>query len=47
LFPGCEIITIRPPQTQGSEKSEEFDIEFYKFTTKLHKIKNDYDIALV
>ena len=47
LFPDCEIITIRPPQTQGSEESEEFDIELNKFTEKLDKIKDNYDIALV
>ena len=47
LFPNCEIITIRPPQTQGSEDSEEFDIELNKFTRKLDAIKDKYDIALV
>ncbi len=47
LFPNCEIITIRPPQTQGSEDSEEFDIELNKFTQKLDAIKDKYDIALV
>ena len=47
LFPECEIITIRPPQTQGTEDSEEFDIELKKFTTKLDEIKDQYDIALV
>jgi len=47
LFPGCEILTIKPPQTQAGEESEEFDIEFDKFAKELDKIKNDYDIALV
>ena len=47
LFPECEIITIRPPQTQGSEESEEFDIELKKFTKRLDEIKDQYDIALV
>jgi hypothetical protein len=47
LFPDCNIITIRPPQTQGEEYSREFDVELEKFTKKLDKIKNDYDIALV
>jgi len=47
LFPDCKIITIRPPQTQGSEQSDEFDVELSRFTTRLDKIKNDYDIALV
>ena len=47
LFPECEIITIKPPQTQGTEESREFDIELKIFTDKLDLIKNDYDIALV
>jgi hypothetical protein len=47
LFPGCEIITIRPPLTQGNEESEEFDIELLKFISRLEKIHDQYDIALV
>ena len=47
LFPDCEIITIRPPQTQGEEDSEEFDIELNNFTQQLDEIKDKYDIALV
>jgi hypothetical protein len=47
LFPDCEIVTICPPQTQGDEESEEFDIELRKFTQKLDEIKDTYDIALV
>lgn len=47
LFPNCEIITIRPPQTQGDEESQEFDIELDKFRQKLDEIKDKYDIALV
>jgi hypothetical protein len=47
LFPECTIITIKPPQTQGNEDSQEFDIELKNFTDKLDLIKNDFDIALV
>ena len=47
LFPNCEIITIRPPQTQGTEDSQEFDVELNKFTQRLDKIKDKYDVALV
>jgi hypothetical protein len=47
LFPDCKIITIKPPQTQGSEISDEFDVELKKFTKKLDKIRNKYDVALV
>jgi len=47
LFPGCEITTIKPPQTQGTESSEEFDVELNKFLTRLDSIKDTYDVALV
>ena len=47
LFPDCELLTIKPPQTQGDEDSEEFDIEFEKFQKKLDAIKDTYDVALV
>ena len=47
LFPNCEIVTIKPPQTQGSEESQEFDIELKTFTDKLDAIRDTYDIALV
>jgi len=47
LFPECEIITIKPPQTQGDERSEDFLIELKTFTDKLDNIKDKYDIALV
>ncbi len=45
LFPDCEIITIAPPQTQGGNQSEEFQIELQKFTSKLDLL--EYDVALV
>ena len=47
LFPGCEIITIKPPQTQGDEESAEFDIELINFFKRLDEIKDKYDVALV
>jgi len=47
LFPNCEILTIKPPQTQGAENAEEFDIELEKFFVKLDEIKDTYDVALV
>jgi hypothetical protein len=47
LFPDCEILTIKPPQTQGAESSEEFDVELNKFLNKLDGIADTYDIALV
>jgi hypothetical protein len=47
LFPECEIVTIKPPQTQADEQSREFDKEFADFIVKLDAIRDTYDIALV
>ena len=47
LFPECEILTIKPPQTQAGEDSREFDLELADFTKKLDEIKDTYDVALV
>ena len=46
LFPDCEFVFIKPPQTQADEPSEEFDVEFHKFTNNLDKIKDTFDVAL-
>jgi hypothetical protein len=47
LFPDCEILTIKPPQTQGFEKSMEFNIELNKFFEQLFVMLPHFDIALV
>uniref|UniRef100_A0A6C0CLL0 Uncharacterized protein n=1 Tax=viral metagenome TaxID=1070528 RepID=A0A6C0CLL0_9ZZZZ len=47
LFPDCTFVTIKPPQTQADQPSEEFDIELDRFYKKLDTIKDQYDIALV
>jgi hypothetical protein len=47
LFPECKFIFSKPPQTQGLNESEEFHIEFEKYTKKIDSIINDFDIALV
>ena len=47
LFPDCEFVFIRPPQTNGNNESEEWDIELDRFYAELDKIKDDYDVALV
>jgi len=46
LFPDCQFIFIKSPQTQGECESEEFDIELEKFMKKVKAIKDDFDIAL-
>lgn len=47
LFPECSFITIRPPQTQGAEPSQEFDTELNNFFQRLDVLRGQYDIALV
>lgn len=47
LFPGCEFICLKPPQTQGDNISQEFDIELESFINKIKSIEDQFDIALV
>lgn len=47
LFPECTFITLKPPQTQGNEVAQEFDVEFHNFVQRVDAIKGQYDIALV
>jgi len=47
LFPECEFVFLKPPQTQANCQSEEFDIELECFVSKIREIKDDFDIALV
>lgn len=46
LFPGCSFILLKPPQTQGDEPSQEFDIEFNSFCGQINMIKDEFDVAL-
>lgn len=47
LFPDCTFVTIKPPMTQGSEKSKEFHEELNDFYIRLDKLKKFYDVALL
>ncbi|MEX0597037.1 MAG: hypothetical protein WD512_11110, partial [Candidatus Paceibacterota bacterium] len=47
LFPNCEFIFLKPPQTQANCYSEEFDIELNRFVEKIREIKDDFDISLL
>lgn len=47
LFPDCEFILLKPPQTQGSNNSKEWNLEFNDFCKEIDKVKDNYDIALV
>ena len=46
LFPECELLFIQPPQTQGNNSSDEFDVELLRFVEKLENIKDTFDVAL-
>lgn len=48
LFPDCEFVCIKPPQTQGTNDSAEFDVELNRFVEKLKgpEYAGKYDIAL-
>jgi len=47
LFPECTFLTIRPPQTQGTETAQEFDTELNNFFQRLDVLRGQYDVALV
>ena len=47
LFPECTFITVKPPQTQGDERSDSFVKEISAFFKRLDMVSEEYDIALV
>lgn len=47
LFPNCEFILLKPPQTQADQQSREFGIEFEDFKNNVDEIIDKFDIALV
>ena len=46
LFPECELLFLKPPQTQGANSSEEFDVELERFAKRIEAIKEQFDVAL-
>ena len=46
LFPECELLFLKPPQTQGSNLSKEFDVELERFAKQIEGIKDQFDVAL-
>ena len=46
LFPNCEFVFIKPPQTHGSNESREFNVEFAEFVERVRDIKDTFDVAL-
>lgn len=47
LFPECEFVFLKPPQTQADEESKDFYYEFDNFKKKVDEMLNSFDIALV
>lgn len=44
LFPNCTFIFVKPPQTQGTQPSREWDVEFNAFCESIKNIV--FDVAL-
>ena len=47
LFPNCTFIFLKPPITNGTNDSREFNVELDNFINKIKYIINEFDIALV
>lgn len=47
IFPGCEFIINKPPQTYNKDKSEDFIIEINNYFNKINDLIQEFDIALV
>ena len=46
LFPGCTFVYLKPPQTNGMNKSRDWFIEFDQFCEEIKAIQDTFDIAL-
>ena len=47
LFPECEFVFLKPPQTQGENPSRDWTEEMADFCVDLEELGNTYDVALV
>ena len=47
LFPGCDFVYLKPPQTNGTNDSRDFSVELKEFCDKIDCIKDTFDVALV
>ena len=47
LFPDCEFITLKPPQTQADQPSSEFAVELDNFKNHVDELLDYFDVALV
>lgn len=46
LFPDCEFVFLKPPQTHGKNKSRKLEVEFNDFVKRIDAIKDSFDVAL-
>ena len=46
LFPECEFVFLRPPQTHGGNEARDFLVEMTEFVNKIKDIKDTFDVAL-
>ena len=46
LFPNCTFVYLKPPQTNGSNTSLDWHIEFVQFCNKIKRLENEFDVAL-
>lgn len=46
LFPDCEFVFLKPPQTHGKNKSRKLEVEFNDFVKRIDEIKDSFDVAL-
>ena len=46
LFPECEFVFLKPPQTHGLPNCRDFTEELDDFMKKVEAIKDDFDVAL-
>lgn len=47
LFPECEFVFLKPPQTNGTNPSRVFKEELNDFIRQIEEIKDTFDVALV
>ena len=47
LFPECEFVYLKPPQTHASNLSRDFQYELRTFEENIDEIWNDFDVALL
>jgi hypothetical protein len=47
LFPNCEFVFLKPPQTNGSNNSRVFTEELNDFIKEINSVRDKFDVALV